>query len=230
LSIVFESYLLSESLNRPKTIMKIHPSRRDRGFTLIEILVVIAIIAVLAGVGFSAGNAAIQKAKKTTALNTCESIESAVNQFYSEYGYMPVTGLNADVTYKTDSTDANGVQLLTVILGYETAAPILNTRGIKFLSVPSGKKVGAAGGRDGLISTSVGSPAVTTVIGLYDPWGGPYRIRLDGDYDEAVTPDETGMNPAVTLSGRRVAVWSEGADSAENHNTGGTSADDVKTW
>ena len=65
----------------------LHPP--PNGFTLVELLVVIAIIAVLAGAGFAAGNAAIQKAKKTTALATCTALESAVNNFYTEYGAMP---------------------------------------------------------------------------------------------------------------------------------------------
>ncbi|RPJ32744.1 MAG: type II secretion system protein, partial [Verrucomicrobiaceae bacterium] len=82
--------------------MKLHASRRAHGFTLIELLVVIAIIAVLAGGGFAAGNAAIQKARKTTALATATAIETAVNNFYTEYGSMPKDG-TSDTTVKTDS-------------------------------------------------------------------------------------------------------------------------------
>ena len=73
--------------------MKTHPSAARTASPLVELLVVIAIIAVLAGAGFAAGNAAIQKAKKTTALATCTAIESAVNNFYTEYGAMPTTRL-----------------------------------------------------------------------------------------------------------------------------------------
>ncbi len=189
--------------------MKIPASRRRRGFTLVELLVVISIIAVLAAAGFSAGNAAIQKAKKVTALATCTGVEAAVNNFFTEYGSMPKDGSD-DVTIKTDSD----LDLLKVLLGLETD---INTRGIKFLSVKEGK-----GKKNGLIYNSTG----TTVEGLYDPWGGPYNVMMDLDYDEKVTPAPKGGG-STTLNGRRVAVWSDGLDGVDGT---GKSTDDVKTW
>lgn len=197
--------------------MKIPTLRRPHGFTLIELLVVIAIIAVLAGGGFAAGNAAIQKARKTTALATATAIESAVNNFYTEYGSMPKTG--------TDDTMVNTAQdteLLRVLLGLESSGgDPLNPRKIKFLSVKEGKKKGTQG-TNGLIYSSSGSD----VQGLYDPWGGGFKVMLDLDYDERVVVSPTGGGGA-TLNGRRVAVWSDGADGV---NGGGKSSDDVKTW
>jgi prepilin-type N-terminal cleavage/methylation domain-containing protein len=192
--------------------------RRKHGFTLVELLVVIAIIAVLAGAGFAAGNAAIQKARRTTALATATSIEAAVNNFYTEYGTMPKSGLSDDVVVNTK----DDLDFLRVLLGLnETANPPLNTRAIKFLSVREGK-----GNRNGLVY----NPAGTNVTGLFDPWGGPYYIALDGDYDERI--DSRVFTPmAVTgpnLNGRRVAVWSNGADAVSG--TGGAAGDDVKTW
>lgn len=192
--------------------MKTHSLRAHRGFTLIELLVVIAIIAVLAGVGFSAGGSAIQKAKKTTCLAAATSIEGAVNNFYTEYGSMPYAG-TTDTTVKTDV--ATGTNLLKTLLGMDT---VLNPRGIKFLSVKEGKA-----NKNGLIYDSTGA----NVSGMYDPWGGAYNIILDLDYDEKIAA-KTSKEPAqVTLNGRRVAVFSDGADWA---STGAKTTDDVKTW
>ena len=112
--------------------MKNHTFRRQRGFTLVELLVVIAIIAVLASAGFAAGNAALQKARRTAALATAIAIETAVNNFYTEYGSMPVDG---DEDTKVVQTDTD-LDFLRVLLGMETT---MNTRGIKFLSVKEGK-------------------------------------------------------------------------------------------
>ena len=200
--------------------MKTHSSRRKDGFTLVELLVVIAIIAVLAGAGFAAGNAAIQKAKRTTALATCTALESAVNGFYTEYGAMPKDNISTDETVKTDSTGGTGITFLKVLLGLEgTAANALNTRAVKFLSVREGKSK-----KNGIIYDTTG----TNVAGLYDPWGGAYFVMLDGDYDEKVKPSPSAGGTAITLNGRRSAAWSNGADAIGG--TGGKATDDVKTW
>lgn len=197
--------------------------RRKSGFTLVELLVVIAIIAVLAGAGFAAGNAAIQKARRTTALATATSIEAAVNNFYTEYGSMPISSSGTGDPAAVSTTQTGGKDLLKVLLGLpETGSTPMNTRAIKFLSVREGKKRGT-GGTNGLVYETG-----DTVRGLYDPWGGPYYIALDGDYDERVTPTPSAPGAQPTLNGRRVAVWSNGADAVGG--TGGKIADDVKTW
>jgi prepilin-type N-terminal cleavage/methylation domain-containing protein len=194
--------------------MKIPSARSPQGFTLVELLVVIAIISVLASAGFAAGNAALQKARRTTALSTATALESAVNSFFTEYGSMPKDG-TADIAVKTD-TDTT---FLNVLLGKEgTGASVLNTRGLNLLSVKEGKNK-----KNGLIYSTNGS----TVEGLYDPWGGPFNVMLDLDYNEQITVKPKGATANTTLNGRRVAVWSDGADGV---SATGKPADDVKTW
>src|SRR5207302_3608242 len=59
-------------------------------FTLIEMTVVILIIAILAGLIFTAGSSAIDHARKVQAKNDVTQIVTAVNGFYTEYGRYPV--------------------------------------------------------------------------------------------------------------------------------------------
>jgi prepilin-type N-terminal cleavage/methylation domain-containing protein len=193
--------------------MKTQSVRAVRGFTLVELLVVITIIVILAGAGFSAGNSAIQKAKKTTCLAAATAIESAVNNFYTEYGSMP-SDVSQDTEFVTD--EAAGIDLLKALLGMDKT---LNPRGLKFLSAKEGKS-----NKNGLIYNS----SSTDVTGMFDPWGGPFNVMMDLDYDEKVVVQPKGAgNLSANLNGRRVAVWSDGADGI---SASGKAADDVKTW
>ncbi len=198
-------------------IMKTQSLRHKNGFTLVELLVVIAIIAVLAGAAAPMALSAIQKARRTTALNTCVAIASAVNNYYTEYGAMPKDSMSEDTLVDTTKTN---IDFLNVLLGTETGTTPLNTRAIKFLNVKQGK-----GNKDGLMYAS-GSTG--TITGLYDPWGGRYFVMLDGDYDEKIEVQPAAATEKTILNGRRVAVWSNGADGTSG--SGGKIPDDVKTW
>jgi prepilin-type N-terminal cleavage/methylation domain-containing protein len=215
--------------------MKTQAPRRQNGFTLVELLVVIAIIAVVAKVGFSAGISAIQKAKKTTALATCVALETAVNNFYTEYGSMPIDPNNPMLEPDDDAqreTNNSNAPLINALLGIESGT-VLNTRAIKFLTAKqSNNKSSDTIKRDGIVYDKITASNLDTAEGLYDPWGrkngtgGTYFVRLDANYDETLKVKPAGATE-TTLRGRRAAVWSEGADAGK---PAATTADDVKTW
>lgn len=197
--------------------MKTPSSRRAHGFTLVELLVVIAIIAVLAAAGFAAGNAAIQKAKRVTCQATATAIESAVNNFFTEYGSMPTKSTSGDSDGSPIDTSTDKAEL-DILLGFDTT---VNGRGVKFLNVKQSKnKAADPKPKDGLVYNSDNSAK-----GLYDPWGGGFKVLMDLNFDEKVEPD-TAASSKVTLYGRRVAVWSDGADQDAKNQA----SDDVKTW
>jgi len=189
------------------------PSHRSlsKGFTLIELLVVIAIIAVLASAGFAVGPAMMNKAKKLNAQATATSIANAVEQFYTEYSALPDPGSNtADKDISTDSGD-----LLDILVGGAKAGSITqNPRKIRFLSVKDAKN-----GMDGALYSG------TAISKILDPWGQPFYIRLDYDYDERLTFTPQGSTQ-VNLNGRRVAVYSLGVKPPATANARSL----VKTW
>jgi prepilin-type N-terminal cleavage/methylation domain-containing protein len=101
------------------------PKAKSSSFTLVELLVVISIIGLLAGLGFPAITGAIQAGKKAEVSAMAESIKTAVNAFYAEYSMYPSN---------SGKTDLNFLNLMSTTNSTGTSAQ--NTRGIAFLEVP----------------------------------------------------------------------------------------------
>jgi prepilin-type N-terminal cleavage/methylation domain-containing protein len=97
-------------------------SKTSAAFTLVELLVVISIIAILAGLSFPAVSGAMDSAKKTQAKSNAVQIAAAVTAYEMEYGKLPTfTGTTVDKTF---------VDILTTN----------NSRGIVFLESQEWKK------------------------------------------------------------------------------------------
>jgi type II secretory pathway pseudopilin PulG len=89
----------------------------------VELLVVISIIGMLAGLGLPAISGAMQAGKKAEVAAMAESIKTAVNAFYAEYSAYP--------SNTSGKTDANFLSLMST-----TNTNGGNYRGIAFLEVP----------------------------------------------------------------------------------------------
>lgn len=197
--------------------MKTRPNRRNRGFTLIELLVVIAIIAVLAAAGFSAGAAALNKAKKVTAVGVATSLQQGIEQYYQEYSSFPDVGVADAEGQPIDTSKEDGIKLLNILLAKEEASgTIQNKKAINYLNVKEGKAK-----KNGIMYDAAGKAQ-----GLYDPWGNPYLVVFDSDYNDELRFSYGGKQE--TLRGKRVAVYSAGADKKSGDTKSVT--DDPKTW
>jgi prepilin-type N-terminal cleavage/methylation domain-containing protein len=221
-------------------------SFRRSAFTLVELLTVIAIIAILMGLLFPALSIVKDQANKVNAKTNVVNTVAAVKQYYTEYGKYPLAGvvqgtssttaqdwLFGDTASVGSAGTANNNNLLYDILrnypnGRPTGSnPDGNPRQIVFFEGKTG--IATTGmPRNGFTpSTSSGGATGTGIQGcLYDPWGAQYAISVDGTYDNWVpVPYQdfaapTGNTNSLPTDCVNVgcAAWSIGKDGKIGNN------------
>ena len=174
---------------------------RRRNFTLVELLVVIGIIAILAGMLMAGIMYAPAKAQKAKAQAEVTTLVNAIKQYESAYGVLPIpTGaLSSDGTLSSANyklmihllqADAEGLSDSD-----EKALKKLNKRWTKFMDIQGNE------------------------AGVYtDPWGENYNVVFDANYDGKIIMDTPvpGLN-VEAKSGKftyrfSAIVWSKGND------------------
>ncbi len=157
-------------------------------FTLTELLTVIAIIAVLAGIAVPATISGLRKAARGEAKHDCGVIRLALEQYLNTYGSFRKLGIAASSetigsdSYSFYAFDTSAGDIMDALTGTKGNS---NNRGIKFLDK---------------------RPEATDSEWL-DPWDNPYHVRL-----ALPGSDEVPWNGKV-LNGR-VFVYSDGMETA----------------
>ncbi len=160
-------------------------NQTSAAFTLVELLVVISIIAILAGLSFPAVNGAMDSAKKTQAKSNAVQIAAAVTAYEIEYGKLPTfTGTTVNKAF------------MNILTGSDTTN---NSRAIVFLEAQAWKK-----GKGG-----------TNSVGYCDPWDStkPYAISLDANYDNQVDVSTNGLTATNSSIMKKVGVWNQNTNS-----------------
>ncbi|MCW1922555.1 type II secretion system GspH family protein [Luteolibacter arcticus] len=190
--------------------MKTRPYRRSqRGFTLVELLVVVSIIIVLAAMSFGAISIATKKKNAVTTLTDVTALASALDRYYDEYNKLPNVGSQDEMVAEGQS----GAELLTILLGKEeSSGEMQNPRQIVFLTSRNTKNK-----KQGGLVYSNGNQ----VEGLYDAWGRPLNIKFDEDFDGEI---QNPIKQGDIVRGKKVIIWSFGADGKFGDN------DEVKSW
>lgn len=187
-----------------------HFTDRKSAFTLIEILIVISIIAILAGLCLAAYKNALDKAHGMKAKNAMAGLIIAIKGYQTDYNRYPLAaGKTDDIT--VDTSGADGIALLKSLLANDVAD---NPNRTKFYE-PSGLAKNSINGYDAATGA------------LFDPWGSGYRVVIDYDKDGRVeTPYPIGDGAAEIPF--EIIIYTPGPNRSIDDTTAKT--DDLKSW
>src|SRR5579862_3494948 len=172
--------------------------RTRQAFTLMELLTVIAIIAILIGLLLPVISIVKETARKTQAKNDVTQLVSAVNAYNTEYGSYPLNNTQSsagaagwDTVYGDPDGLYSSADLCNILRAIADSKfntnNQLNPRGVIFLQPNMARD--ATSPRSGIVPLTVTGPAGNTIkAGSYvDPWGNEYVTFLDANYDHNLT-------------------------------------------
>ncbi|MDA7863737.1 type II secretion system GspH family protein [Akkermansiaceae bacterium] len=173
-----------------------------KGFTLVELLVVVAIIAVLAGLGLGVAKMAKDRANDVTAKAAIGKLGSAIDLYLDKYDELPLSeGETTDTEKRTDN------ELMGPLCGLESSKD-QNPYQISFFEFKGAK--GSGNDKYGGLDRS------QTEAQLYGPWRTRnvndryYQVIFNYDYNDNIeVPTNLGSD---TVYGVKFLIYSYGKD------------------
>lgn len=185
------------------------PSARRAGFTLVELLVVIAVIAILATISFGLFKAANDGRNKSKSKGEIQAIAMACQNYRRSYGDFPCCATGTDERYRRDLLDQLlGRRLIRVITPGQTPS---------LLAFDDASLPGSANRRmrgfvsQGDISTNDDTQMAANdwrgnnaaCREFVDAWGNPYdyryRVLTPGRYAEWKSPNFLAVSCSVNF-------------------------------
>jgi prepilin-type N-terminal cleavage/methylation domain-containing protein len=226
------------------------PKTPIAAFTLIELLTVIAIIAVLMGLLFPALSGAKEQARRADAGTAVRNIVTACKSYYNDYGKFPpvtaaITGdVNTNGYYAFGDTTAGGAKvsnnslfdILRAISRGDNDGHKLNNRQQKYFEMVKAKD--PKNPRGGFLD---GGEFTANQGALMDPWGGQYCVVLDADDNGEIDmgtfySDLAGATNVIRASAVAFSMGKDGIRGAKGYEgrfrkpSSTVPPDDVVSW
>ncbi len=187
-----------------------------RGFTLIELMVVVAIIGLLAAIIVPSIATAMKSATRARAMSQITSLDGAIKRFYAEYGKMPLPKGVLFGDADQEFTGQSQAQILQILLNLDDATwpgGKRNTKQMVFLDLDPSMYWLASENRFASTMAEV-ELALSGGDPYLDPWKHPYGILLDLNMDDRIT----GTPYAGGDMRAKVGVYSLGEEGGANNN------------
>ncbi|GAA5173411.1 pilin [Modicisalibacter zincidurans] len=96
---------------------KFQAARRQGGFTLIELMIVVAIVGILAAIAIPKYQDYTTRARVTEALNFAAAAKTAISEYYISQGVMPATADEAGIDLKKNDLKTEVVKSVSYAKG-----------------------------------------------------------------------------------------------------------------
>ena len=109
---------------------------RSKGFSLIELLVVVAILGIISAIGISSYSGYVSGTKKKSVENAMLQMNLAQTEYYSMNGsYYPPSGSSNSSTTTCTPDDTTSSDIEKVLLGDGSKGPDIITEDLNYLSL-----------------------------------------------------------------------------------------------